>query len=82
MRIDKVDSLIVIDEDNHLLGIVRARSILNSADKSLPVETVMTPARVTADTEENIVSLLEKLTGLISQIFPLQTEITGLQAYN
>lgn len=64
MRIDKVDSLIVIDEDNHLLGIVRARSILNSGDKSLPVETVMTPARVTADTEENIVSLLEKINGL------------------
>lgn len=64
MRIDKVDSFIVIDEDNHLLGIVRARSILNSADKSLPVETVMTPARVTADTEENIVSLLEKINGL------------------
>ncbi len=64
MRIDKVDSLIVIDEDNHLLGIVRARSILNSADKSLPVETVMTHARVTADTEENIVSLLEKINGL------------------
>lgn len=64
MRIDKVNSLIVIDEDNHLLGIVRARSILNSADKSLPVETVMTPARVTADTEENIVSLLEKINGL------------------
>ena len=64
MRIDKVDSLIVIDEDNHLLGIVRARSILNSTDKSLPVETVMTPARVTADTEENIVSLLEKINGL------------------
>ena len=64
MRIDKVDSLIVIDEDNHLVGIVRARSILNSADKSLPVETVMTPARVTADTEENIVSLLEKINGL------------------
>lgn len=64
MRIDKVDSLIVIDEDNHLLGIVRARSILNSADKSLPVETVMTSARVTADTEENIVSLLEKINGL------------------
>lgn len=64
MRIDKVDSLIVIDEDNHLLGIVRARSILNSPDKSLPVETVMTPARVTADTEENIVSLLEKINGL------------------
>lgn len=64
MRIDKVDSLIVIDENNHLLGIVRARSILDSADKSLPVETVMTPARVTADTEENIVSLLEKINGL------------------
>ena len=64
MRIDKVDSLIVIDEDNHLLGIVRARSILNSADKSLAGETVMTPARVTADTEENIVSLLEKINGL------------------
>lgn len=64
MRIDKVDSLIVIDEDNHLLGIVRARSILNSADKNLPVETVMTPACVTADTEENIVSLLEKINGL------------------
>ena len=64
MRIDKVDSLIVIDEDNHLLGIVRARSILNSADKSLPVETVMIPARVTADTEENIVSLLKKINGL------------------
>lgn len=64
MRIDKVDSLIVIDENNHLLGIVRARSILDSADKSLPVETVMTPARVTADMEENIVSLLEKINGL------------------
>lgn len=81
MRIDKVDSLIVIDEDNHLLGIVRARSILNSADKSLPVETVMTPARVTADTEENIVSLLEKINGLNISNIPVtdrDNRLTGL----
>lgn len=63
MRIEKVDSLIVTDEEEHLLGIVRARSILNAEDKSLPAETVMTAARATADSEENIVSILQKIDG-------------------
>lgn len=63
MRIEKVDSLIVIDEEQSLLGIVRAGSIVSAKDTSLPIETVMTKAKAVADADESIVSILEKIHG-------------------
>ena len=36
MRIENVDSLLVVDESEHLLGIIRARSIHAAPDKSEP----------------------------------------------
>ena len=61
MRIENVDSLLVVDESEHLLGIIRARSIHAAPDKSEPVYTVMKPAQATADPNENIVALLKKV---------------------
>lgn len=61
MRIENVDSLLVVDENEHLLGIIRARSIHAAPDKSEPVHTVMKPAQATADPNENIVALLKKV---------------------
>ena len=61
MRIENVDSLLVVDESEHLLGIIRARSIHAAPDKSEPVHTVMKPAQATADPNENIVALLKKV---------------------
>ena len=61
MRIENVDSLLVVDENEHLLGIIRARSIHAAPDKSEPVYTVMKPAQATADPNENIVALLKKV---------------------
>ena len=51
----------VVDENEHLLGIIRARSIHAAPDKSEPVRTVMKPAQATADPNENIVALLKKV---------------------
>lgn len=61
MRIDNVDGLMVIDEDNKFLGIIRANNIHAADDKNQPVSTMMRPARATAHPDEDMLSLLEKI---------------------
>lgn len=61
MRIENVDGLLVIDEQEHFKGIIRAKNIHYAADKNQPVSTLMQPARATASPDENIVDVLEKI---------------------
>lgn len=61
MRVANVDSLLVVDENDHFLGIIRARSIHAATDKSQPVCTVMKPAKAMAGPDDNIVTLLHKV---------------------
>lgn len=59
MRIQKVNSLMVVDECMHLLGLVRAAHILRAPDKEATVEKVMIPPKVTARPDTSIVELLQ-----------------------
>lgn len=59
MRIQKVNSLMVVDEDMRLLGLVRAAHILRAPNKEDTVEKVMIAPKVTALPETSIVELLQ-----------------------
>lgn len=58
MRLNKVDSLMVTDKQNKLLGIVRAKNIQGMKDRSLPVSAVMNADYLKASPDDNIVSIL------------------------
>lgn len=58
MRIQKVDSLMVVDDDDKFVGIVKARHILRAEDKLAPVSEVTRKAKVTASPDTSIVELL------------------------
>lgn len=59
MRIQKVNSLMVVDGDNCLMGLVRPRHILRAPDKELPVSRVMVDPKATAQPDTTIVELLQ-----------------------
>ncbi len=61
MRIENVDSLLVVDEEHNFLGIIRARHVNSILDKTIPASEAMQPARTSAVPEENIISVLEKI---------------------
>ena len=61
MRIESVDSLLVVDEHKNFLGLIRATNVNAAPDKNLPVSEYMKPARATATPNENIISVLEKI---------------------
>lgn len=61
MRIENVDSLLVVDESQKFLGIIRAQNVHYAEDKNQPVSTLMQTARATASPNENIVDVLEKI---------------------
>ena len=61
MRIENVDSLLVVDESQKFLGIIRAQNVHYAEDKNQPVSTLMQTARATASLNENIVDVLEKI---------------------
>lgn len=59
MRSSKVDSLMVIDKENYLLGIITARQIQNKIDRHVPVEEVMNNEFINVNPEESIIDILE-----------------------
>ncbi|EES49239.1 ABC transporter ATP-binding protein [Clostridium botulinum] len=59
MRSSKVDSLMVIDKLNHLLGIVTAKQIQNNTDRSVPVENIMNSDFIKASPDDTIIDILE-----------------------
>ena len=61
MRIESVDSLLVVDEHKNFLGLIRATNVNSAPDKNLPVSEYMKPARASATPDENIISVLEKI---------------------
>lgn len=54
MNQENIGGLMVVDEENHLLGIVTTRDILLAPDRTAPVLSVMTPQKsvVVASTDE------------------------------
>ncbi|AIY78932.1 betaine/proline/choline family ABC transporter ATP-binding protein [Clostridium botulinum] len=59
MRSSKVDSLMVIDKLNHLLGIVTAKQIQNNTDRSVSVENIMNSDFIKASPDDTIIDILE-----------------------
>lgn len=59
MRLQKVNSLMVVDPMGRLVGIVRAAHILKAADRESPVEQVMVKPKHTARPETSVVELLQ-----------------------
>ncbi len=63
MRFKHVDSLLVTDEQKHLLGVVRPRHIRVAGDLSLSVGQVMVAIEQKALPQDNLLTLLEKFSG-------------------
>ncbi|OOM73437.1 glycine betaine/carnitine/choline transport ATP-binding protein OpuCA [Clostridium puniceum] len=59
MRSSKVDSLMVIDKSNYLLGIVTAKQIQNKMDRNILVEEIMNYNFVKVSPEDTIIDILE-----------------------
>jgi len=69
MRSSKVDSLMVIDKSNHLLGVVTAKQIQNKTDRSVLVEEIMNDEFVKVSPDDTIIDILETIkANKISQI--------------
>ncbi|MFI3283454.1 MAG: ABC transporter ATP-binding protein [Erysipelotrichaceae bacterium] len=61
MIISKVNSLLVIDDNNCLQGLVRPKVLLEAQDKTLPISSVMRKIKYTVYPEDNMVSVLKIL---------------------
>lgn len=59
MRSSKVDSLMVIDKSNHLLGIVTAKQIQNRTDRHILVEEIMNKDFTKVSADNTIIDILE-----------------------
>ena len=59
MRLQKVNSLMAVDQMGRLVGVVKAAHILRAADREAPVEKVMVQPKLTAKPETSIVELLQ-----------------------
>lgn len=59
MRSSKVDSLMVVDKTNCLLGIVTAKQIQNRVDRNISVEEVMNSEFISVSPEDTIIDILE-----------------------
>lgn len=59
MRIQKVDSLMAVEDDGTFLGIVKPKYILRAEDKNAPVREVVKEAAITVSPDISIVELLK-----------------------
>lgn len=59
MRSSKVDSLMVIDRESYLLGIITAKQIQNKTDRNIPVEEIMNNKFISVQPDDSIIDILE-----------------------
>lgn len=79
MRNSKVDSLMIVDAGQKLLGIVFAESLRSLPDKSLPVAQVMNREHKTVSPDMNIVEILDIVNGGGLSSIPVVDEDAALQ---
>ncbi|MGL4571488.1 MAG: betaine/proline/choline family ABC transporter ATP-binding protein [Clostridium sp.] len=58
MRSSKVDSLLVVDKENTLRGIVTVKDIKSTQEKSTPLDKVMSTELLTVNENDNLVDIL------------------------
>lgn len=81
MRIQKVDSLMAVEEDGTFLGIVKPKYILRAEDKTAPVREVVKKPLVCAAPGTSIVELLRMIRQFDVSNIPVlneQKELVGL----
>lgn len=61
MRLSKVDSLMVTDQENNFLGVVRAEHIHRCDNKNFAVQSVMREAKTTATLTTTLLELVDKI---------------------
>ncbi|OOM13740.1 ABC transporter ATP-binding protein [Clostridium saccharobutylicum] len=59
MRSSKVDSLMIVDKLNCLLGIVTAKQIQNKVDRNIPVEDIMNSNFIKTNPDDTIINILQ-----------------------
>ncbi|MBN7576471.1 MULTISPECIES: ABC transporter ATP-binding protein [Clostridium] len=59
MRSSKVDSLMVVDRESYLLGIITAKQIQNKTDRNIPVEEIMNKKFISVQPDDSIIDILE-----------------------
>lgn len=59
MRSSKVDSLMVIDKSNYLLGIVTGKQIQNKSDRTVLAENIMNSEFLNVKPDDSIIDILE-----------------------
>lgn len=75
MRDHHIDTLLVVDEDRHLRGIVGRKALIRSAEPLEPAEQIMDPAAYAAHLGDNIVDVLKMIdTAEVSNIPVLDGE--------
>lgn len=79
MRHNKVDSLLITNKQNQLLGIVRAKDAQNQPDKNIAVSHMMKKDFETVSLDKNIIEILQVVdSGSLSSI-PVTDEAGNLQ---
>ena len=71
MRSNKVDSLMVVDRNEKFLGIMRSKDIRPKEIQGVYVKDFMREPRITADPQEDIVSVLTKLQKISASSVPV-----------
>ena len=71
MRSNKVDSLMVVDRNEKFLGIMRSQDIRPKEIQGVYVKDFMREPRITADPQEDIVSVLTKLQKISASSVPV-----------
>lgn len=81
MRDHHIDSLLVVDENRHLLGIITRRALFRSESPAALAREIMEPVRYTARDDDNIVNILRMIQETDVNAVPVlnaQDQLVGL----
>lgn len=81
MRDHHIDSLLVVDENRHLLGIITRRALFRAESPAALAREIMEPVRYTARDDDNIVNILRMIQETDVNAVPVlnaQDQLVGL----
>lgn len=78
MKSNKVDSLLIVDKENKLEGIVTLKNIRKNDSTSLKLESIMEREVKAAKTEESLVEILKRMKDLHIGYMPVTDEASRL----
>lgn len=79
MRLRKVDSVLVLDYNNKLVGIVTARKLSSCENKSQPIGNLVRAPRLITHPDESILEILQKLKETNANSIPVLDDNNVLQ---